>query len=654
MKKLTQVAMFLLLVSTTALAQTFQFNQPGTSTFFVTVSPSLLKGDTMVFHSVQLPGFGPDFSACEGDLVTSPNPACPGQWVTLTASPTQGIWPYTYLWWNGFTGSQQQLQFWNQTDLWVQVTDATGCSWFADGTIFMSSVGVTPVISGNTAFCSGGSTTLSASGTGTFSWTGPNNFTSTNQSITVSQPGMYTVTVNNGGCSGTASVNVTMNPTATVSISGPNGFCPGTSAQLVATSSAPNTVFSWTGPNGFTASGSSITVNVPGAYTATGTAPGFCASTSTKAIVAFPAPSSDITSTFNNGVTTLSIEPGLSAFWTGPNGFTSTNATITVPNQSGPYKATVTDQNGCVATSSGVKVNNTPCAPPCPLPVAGFTFAPSPQNAQVIVFTNTTNTGGTNTTYAWTFGDNSTSMATSPTHAYQPGNYTVVLTATNTCGSSTFTQTLSIACPPPVANFNFSTNGATATFTNTSTGTNLVYLWNFGDGSTSTQTNPTYTYANTGNYLVTLKVTNNCGAQNTIQKIVGVTVCIQPDAQFNLPQSGGLANLQFTNTSTGSGPMWYTWTFGDGSPQSFDEDPIHTFPHAGVFNVKLKVDNGCGTDQVVKTLVVLNAIEPAVERNEDFRVYPTVTTSQFYLEGSTGMYILTDPQGRSKKLIKTE
>ncbi|MFM7088429.1 MAG: hypothetical protein ACKOW9_02775, partial [Candidatus Paceibacterota bacterium] len=192
MKKLTIILLtifaFAPLVSW---AQTFQFNnEPGT--FFVTVSPSLAKGDSILFSSIQQDICVPE-SACQGDLVTTPNPACPGQTVTLTASPTQGLPPYTYQWWNGFAGQQQQVQFWNQTNIWVQVTDATGCSWFADGTIFMSSGGITPTISGNTSFCTGASTTLTASGTGTFSWTGSNGFSSNSQSITVNMPVEYEI-----------------------------------------------------------------------------------------------------------------------------------------------------------------------------------------------------------------------------------------------------------------------------------------------------------------------------------------------------------------------------------------------------------------------------------------------------------------------------
>jgi|GEM_PF-6074600 len=43
-------------------------------------------------------------------------------------------------------------------------------------------------------------------------------------------------------------------------------------------------------------------------------------------------------------------------------------------------------------------------------------------------------------------------------------------------------------------------------------GTITMWFWNFGDGNTSTSRNPTHTYAQTGQYTITLQVTDNDGA----------------------------------------------------------------------------------------------------------------------------------------------
>lgn len=669
MKKLTVIILALIALPMTFWAQTFKFNNEAgnPASFFVTVSSGLasVKGDSLIFHSLQSDVCGPE-SACQGDLVTSPNPACPGQWVTLTASPTQGTWPYTYLWDNGFTGPQQQLQFWNQSNVWVQVTDATGCSWFADGTIFMNNGGVNPTISGNLAFCSGSSTTLTVSGTGTFSWTGPNGFTASGASIIVTVPGIYTVTVNNGGCSGSASANVTMSQAAIVSITGPAGFCPNSSVSLAASSNVPNTVFSWTGPNGFSANGSSITVSMPGTYTATGTAPGGCSSSATKTIMAFSAPSPKIKVSFVNNIATLSVSAGLNAVWsTGANTPSITN----VPNST--YTVTVTDQQtGCVSTSTPVELDLAPCAPPCVLPVASFTFAPSSQNAQVIIFTNTTNTNGVSgTTYAWSFGDGSNSMATSPTHAYQPGGpYTVTLTATNTCGSSTKTQVLTIGSPcnllltPTVDNAtcNACANGAIWLTVNNGTPP-YTYVWS--NGATTADVIGLFA----GTYTVTVTDNNSCTA--TASATVGQPP-VAPPTIFVFANKWAPCCPQILGTNTvtvcqeANGTIALT---AIGGGQDIDNYFWPAYGNHGAVNyisiedvgsqlIHVQIRNGGVWHDVFFLLNVVTCLSGSSEprNNDDFRAYPTLTPSQFWLEGAPGMYILTDPQGRSTKLIKTE
>jgi len=68
-------------------------------------------------------------------------------------------------------------------------------------------------------------------------------------------------------------------------------------------------------------------------------------------------------------------------------------------------------------------------------PVANFTDT---VNGLAVSFTNSsTDTGGTISSYAWNFGDNSTSTAASPSHTYAAaGTYTVTLTVTDSTGAT--------------------------------------------------------------------------------------------------------------------------------------------------------------------------------------------------------------------------
>lgn len=134
-----------------------------------------------------------------------------------------------------------------------------------------------PVVSAgaDVAICTGNSTVLTASGATTYSWsTGE-----TTASITVDPTTntTYTVTGFNGACSSTDSVDVTVNPLPTVSISGTLTYCAGASTTL----DAGNFV-SYLWSNGETTQTISATA---GNYTVTVTDSNGCSNTSAQVTV---------------------------------------------------------------------------------------------------------------------------------------------------------------------------------------------------------------------------------------------------------------------------------------------------------------------------------------------------------------------------------
>ena len=163
--------------------------------------------------------------------------------------------------------------------------------------------------------------------------------------------------------------------------------------------------------------------------------------------------------------------------------------------------------------------------PPNELPTVDFTWAPAaPDTDETVTFTATVTDSdqptGTAFTYAWDFGDTTTSAASSPQHAFtEKKAYTVTLVVTDAqAGATTVTKTISVGNEPPVATITIPatakvaeqvTFGATVTDADQPEGTAFTYAWDFGDGTTSTVANPTHTYNAAGTFTVSLVVTDD-------------------------------------------------------------------------------------------------------------------------------------------------
>ena len=217
--------------------------------------------------------------------------------------------------------------------------------------------------------------------------------------------------------------------------------------------------------------------------------------------------------------------------------------------------------------------------------------------------------------WEWDLGNGTISYYQHPSLTYfNPGVYTIKLTVKKGAATATITKTQYInAYASPVIDFTQSAAVGCfplkVSFINQSTpgsGIAVSYLWDFGDGTTSTLKDPDHTYNSMGQYNISLQSVNSNGCKSSITRLkaldiqTGVKAAFTPGTATNCKVP---ATVPFTNTSTGTGTMSYSWDFGDGA-QSTAKDPLHTYTAAGHYVVKLAITNNSGcTDTFINNNV---------------------------------------------------
>ncbi len=194
-------------------------------------------------------------------------------------------------------------------------------------------------------------------------------------------------------------------------------------------------------------------------------------------------------------------------------------------------------------------------------------------------------------TYAWDFGDGTTSNLAIPTHVYaNPGTYGPCLTIAYQGMTCTNCDTLVVGGTPNCnANFTASVDtSGNVSFTNLSGGLFTNSYWYFGDGSTSTLANPNHTYASAGTYLVCLTVYNNTGCQASYCDSITIGNGAGPCTPvfYAYPDStigNGVVYFGLINNCT-SGNWQYVWNFGD-STTATGLYPVHVYNASGWFYV---------------------------------------------------------------------
>lgn len=227
--------------------------------------------------------------------------------------------------------------------------------------------------------------------------------------------------------------------------------------------------------------------------------------------------------------------------------------------------------------------------------------------------------------YSWDFGDGETSDFVNPSHIYAlGGTYTVCLTVSNTYGSDTYCQDVTVP-GAPVAAFSWSGDAA-VTFTDLTENDPTSWSWDFDDGGSSTDQNPVHTYTFDGTYNVCLTASNALGSSEYCALVTIVNAIGAPVADFTYTISG--FNIELTDISTESPDSW-SWNFGDGE-SSTEQNPSHTYAAGASYNVCLTVTNAVGGDTECKNVSISTGIETIA--NDGITVYPNPSDGYFIID----------------------
>ncbi len=292
--------------------------------------------------------------------------------------------------------------------------------------------------------------------------------------------------------------------------------------------------------------------------------------------------------------------PGtLSYQWDFGNSTTSTQVNPTATyGAPGTYtvRLTVSSQFGCSGT---VQKNIT-----IPSTTTSFTSPDTACIGSPVNFQNTSSPAPVSST--WDFGNGKQSKKISDTSSYTaPGTYVVKLVNTYSNCKDSITKSI-VVRPNPIVDFTAPVViGCKAPFTVNfqDISPNAVgWQWNFGDGGTSSLQNPSHQYNTTGQFTVTLTITDSKGCRNTISKPDFVRI-IPPTVAISNAPAGGCVPFTFNplaSITTIDGIASYFWDFGDGFT-STAPSPNHTYASIGTFTIKLIVTTlgGCTDSSVI-------------------------------------------------------
>ncbi|PSJ73243.1 T9SS C-terminal target domain-containing protein [Sphingobacteriales bacterium UPWRP_1] len=463
----------------------------------------------------------------------------------------------------------------------------------------------------------------------------PNSFTCSNTGNNTVLLTVSDASGNTANCTAT----VTVGPLLSATASSNSPVCIGGTINLTATGGV---AYSWSGPGGYTASGatpsrSGATLAMGGTYMVTVTNSSGCSAVLSTVVSVTATAAASITgnNSFCVGSTiSLTASSGTSYSWSGPNGFTSAAASISLSPattaMAGTYTVTVSNGGGCTASASKtITVSAAPNAT-----VSGST--------SLCVGGTITLTASGGTSYTWSYpdgltGSGSTITRTGATVAMS-GVYTV--TVTNAAGCTSVVTYPVVVNPIPSATASSNSPvcaGSTINLSAPSGGT--AYLWSGPNLFSSTLQNPTRPNATTsmgGVYAVTVTGAGGCTASASTSVTVNASPIVSVGGSSTLCAG---ANITLTATA---GFTSYSWTGPNGFSGNTASVSITGASTAasGIYTVTVTNAAGC-TGSAIRNVTV-NPVPVATAGSNS----PVCTGSSINLTASGGTsYSWSGPGG---------
>lgn len=481
------------------------------------------------------------------------------------------------------------------TTIYVLVKTGS-CSKIAELQLVVNSLPITTISSSSNVICGNTPVILTSNFTTGNTWSNG----ATTQSISVSTPGTYSLTNNNGTCTSLpVSINIIQGIDPNVQISGTLTFCEGTSTTLTATANGTGNTFLWS--NGATTATTSV--NTPGNHSVTVTTPNGCQYTKSVTTIMDPAILININtpgeinctnSQITLNATSSTYQAGATFLWTatgGGNIVSGANTLTPVVNNAGTYTLTIISAttNGCIKQASVTVIKNiTP--PIINISASKLTICKGESITLTALGANT---------YTWTgLPGNGNTQTISPTSTT---TYTVTGVGTNGC-STTNPATITITVVPEIVSTlnNIEICKGDKGILDAGSGPNYTYVWSTG---ATTQTINTET---AGIYSVTI---SNGVCSKIFTTIVGYT--ITPEIS-EITYNNNLLTIIVKNT--GTLPIEYSIDNG----VTWQTSNVFSVMKNTQYSIKLKYrDIPCETSAEYYTFFMTNVITPNSDGKND-------------------------------------